>query len=75
MNSGKSEILYYCELSQHGVDANLRNMCNDTLLKHLLIDVSFFYQVDELRKGMVPPADEPLVKNGIKDGVWITNWC
>jgi hypothetical protein len=31
--------------------------------------------VDELTKEMVKPLDEPLQNAGIKDGVWVTNWC
>jgi hypothetical protein len=33
------------------------------------------FQIKELQGGMVPPLDEPLVKAGIKDGFWVTNWC
>ena len=24
---------------------------------------------------MVPPLEEPIVKAGIQDGVWVTGWC
>ena len=44
----------------------------DTLEEKTVLTV---LQVEELRKGMVPPLEEPIVKAGIQDGVWVTGWC